>query len=86
MDDRRRGTLVESPRFAELTALVTPAVLAAMIASALLLGHGHGSALPMSAVVAVLAAFAVVRRTGNVALGLVLGLVVNALVPALGIG
>ncbi|MEZ5092844.1 AzlD domain-containing protein [Nocardioides sp.] len=80
------GRLVESERFAELTALVTPAVLAAMIASALLLGHGHATTPAVASVAAVVAAFAVVRRTGNVGLGLALGLAVNACLMFVGLG
>lgn len=79
------GRLVESPRFAELTALVTPAVLAAMIASGLLLTHGRASVPAAGALLAVLAAFWTVRRSGNVAVGLVVGLAVHALALAVGL-
>ncbi|GAA1478709.1 hypothetical protein GCM10009623_31550 [Nocardioides aestuarii] len=72
------GRLVESERFAELTRLVTPAVLAVMVSSALLLGHDGAARPSVAAVVAVLVAFLTVRRTGNLVLGLVVGLVANA--------
>lgn len=80
------GRLVESERFTELTSLVTPAVLAAMVASAVFVSHGAVAMPGVSAVAAVLAAFLIARRTGNVGLGLVVGLVLHALLGFLGLG
>ncbi|TIC88888.1 hypothetical protein E8D34_04355 [Nocardioides sp. GY 10113] len=79
------GRLVESERFLELTSLVTPAVLAAMIASGVVLVHGEPTLPPVGAVVAVAVAFAVVRRTRNVGIGLVAGLAVNGLALFVGL-
>lgn len=76
----------ESERLADLTALVTPAVLAAMIASSLVLVHGHRAAPHPGAVLAVVVAWLAVRRTGNLGVGLALGLGVNALLLLAGVG
>lgn len=54
--------------------LVTPAVLAAMIASSLFVHHGDVAIPALPEVVAVVASAAVARRTGNVGLGLAAGL------------
>jgi branched-subunit amino acid transport protein len=78
--------VVESDRFAELTSLVTPAVLSAMVASAVLLVHGELATPRIGAIAAVGVAFLAVRRTGNVGLGLVLGLAVNAVAVFGGLG
>lgn len=80
------GRLVESERFTEVTALVTPAVLAVMVASALFLGHGEAAAPTVAAATAVLVAFLAVRRTGNLVLGLAAGLVANAVLVLAGLG
>ncbi|MEQ6901395.1 AzlD domain-containing protein [Nocardioides sp. YIM 152588] len=80
------GRLADSDRLAALSALVTPAVLAGMVASGVLLVHGSPSVPQVGAVLAVAAAFVVVRRTGNVGIGLVAGLLVNGLVVLVGIG
>jgi len=80
------GRLVESEKFAELTSLVTPAVLAAMVASAVLLVHGELATPRVGSVAAVLVAFLTVRRTGNVGLGLALGLAVHAVGVFAGVG
>ena len=58
----------------QLLAVVTPAVLAAMAASSLLLRHGEPAWPALIDVLAVAAAVIVVRRTRNVGLGLAVGL------------
>lgn len=69
------GTRVaQSPRLISMTALVTPAVLASMIAAALFGGHGHTTTPAVAEVAAVVAAFVMARRTGNFGLALAVGM------------
>ena len=72
------------PRPASWIALVTPAVLTAMLASALLLDHGELVRPRLAELLAVLAAIVGVRRTANVSVALAVGLPVFWLVGALG--
>ena len=66
--------LIRSERFASVIGLATPAVLAAMIASALATHHRQfGTPAPVE-LAAVGLAFVVARRTGNLGLALALGL------------
>lgn len=65
-------------------ALVTPAVLAAMVASALFVDHGHVTRPPLAEVAATGCALVVARRSGNVGLALAAGLPVYWIVSALG--
>ncbi|HEY3485770.1 MAG TPA: AzlD domain-containing protein [Ilumatobacteraceae bacterium] len=58
----------------QLLAVVTPAVLAAMATSSLLLHHGEPAWPALVDVLVVAAAVVVVRRTRNVGLGLAVGL------------
>lgn len=64
-------------------ALVTPAVLAAMVASALFLDHGELAKPDPSEVLAVVAAVAVVRHTRNMSTALLVGLPVYWIVGLL---
>lgn len=64
----------ESPRLAEAISMVSPAVLAAIVVSGLLLNNGTVTGPELAEVLAVGAAFGIVHRTGNVSLALVVGL------------
>lgn len=66
--------VAQSPALESVIGLVSPAVLAAIVASALLV-HGGSVAVPDPAgLAAVLGALVAVRRTGNVAAALFIGL------------
>jgi len=64
-------------------ALVTPAVLTAMVASALFLDHGQLERPDPAEVLAIVAAVVVVRRTRNVSTALLVGLPIYWLVAPL---
>ena len=66
--------LVRSPRLTVVAALVTPAVLAAMIAGALATEHGRVVAPSATAIASVGATFATARRGGNFGLALAVGM------------
>lgn len=66
--------LIRSERFASVIGLATPAVLAAMIASALATHHGRVDTPAPVEVAAIGLAFLVARRSGNLGLALALGL------------
>jgi branched-subunit amino acid transport protein len=68
------GRLVGSMRLRAALGFVTPAVLTAMVASALLLQHHRLAAPRVPEIAAVAGAFVVARRTGNVSLALAVGL------------
>lgn len=68
------GGAVASPRVAAWIALVTPAVLTAMVASALVLDHGVVHRPGVADATAVVVAIVAVRRTGNVSTALLVGL------------
>jgi branched-subunit amino acid transport protein len=63
-----------SAHLKSITALVTPAVLASMIVSAMVVHHGEVTAPPLLEIAAISSAFAVARRTGNFGLALAVGL------------
>lgn len=63
---------------------VTPAVLAAIIASALLLDHGEVARPELAGLVAVAGAVVAVRRTSNVGMALIVGLPTYWIVSAVG--
>lgn len=67
--------LVRSKHLTTITALVTPAVLAAMVTGALAVDHGRVAAPGVTEIVAVCAAFAAARRIGNFGLSLLVGMV-----------
>ena len=73
-----------SPRPARWIALVTPAVLTAMLVSALVVDHGVVTRPPIAEPLAILAAVVGVRRFGNVSVALAVGLPVYWLAHALG--
>lgn len=75
-----------SSRVGACVALVAPAVLAAMVASSLFLDHGDLARPRLGEAVAIGAALAVVRKTGNVSAALAVGLPVYWLAAALGGG
>lgn len=66
--------------------LAGPAVLAAVVASALFVSDGAAQAAPASHLAAVVAAGLVVRRTGRSLHALLVGLPVAALATLLGLG
>ena len=76
------GAAADAPPPAAWIALVTPAVLTAMVASALLLDHGELVRPQIADLLAILAAIVAVRRTGNVSVALAVGLPVFWLVGA----
>jgi len=78
------GSAVASPRVTAWVGLVTPAVLTAMIASALVLDHGaiHRPGLAETSAIAV--AIVAVRRTRNVSMALLFGLPVYWLAGLVG--
>ena len=78
------GAVATSTRPAQWIALVSPAVLTAMVASALFVDQGHLVRAPIAELAAILAAVIGVRRTGNVSVALAIGLPVFWLVGALG--
>jgi branched-subunit amino acid transport protein len=77
--------LLASPRVEGAIGLVSPAVLSAMVASALLLEGGHLAAPDPVEVAAVACAVVAVRRTGNVSMALAVGLPVCWLGSLVGI-
>ncbi len=66
--------LLSSTTVATAIALVSPAVLSAMVVSALVLDHGRLSPPVLIETLAVAAAVLAVRRTGNVSMALAVGL------------
>jgi branched-subunit amino acid transport protein len=68
------GTASTSLRVSSWIALVSPAVLTAMLASALFVDHGQPARPPIADALAIGAALLAVRRTGIVAVALAVGL------------
>ncbi len=66
--------LLSSTTVAAAIGLVSPAVLSAMVVSALVLDHGRLSPPVLIETVAVAAAVLAVRKTGNVSMALAVGL------------
>ena len=66
--------LLSSPTLETAIGLVSPAVLSAMVVSALVLDHGQLAAPGLVETVAVAAAVLAVRKTGNVSMALAVGL------------
>ena len=81
----RVGADSTSPNMRSLIALVSPDVLSAMIASALLLDHSQVVSPRIAETLAIGAAMLAVRRTGNVSAALAIGMPVYWLATALGI-
>lgn len=80
------GAASASPRAGRWIALVSPAVLTAMVASALLLDHGEVVRPVLGEVLAVGAGVLAVRKTGNVSMALAVGLPVYWIATAIGWG
>ena len=68
------GRLLGSDRFASNIALVSPAVIAAIVASALFIDGGRNVTPPAVSTLAVVAGLAAVRRTNNVSAALMVGM------------
>lgn len=66
--------LTSSPAVESAIGLVSPAVMTAIVASALLLDHGRIALPDLASVLAVGGAIVAVRRTGNVSTALAIGL------------
>lgn len=85
---RSSMTIVErsatSPRLGSWIALVSPAVLTAIIASALLVDHDEIVWPRIGETLAIASAVCAVRKTGNMSLALAVGLPVYWLAGALG--
>lgn len=79
------GASSGSPRVAAWIALVTPAVLATMVASALFLDHGEVIRPRLGEAIAVGVAVLAVRKTRNVSLALAVGLPCYWLTAAVGL-
>lgn len=80
------GRIVRSDRITDFTKLVTPAVLAVMIAGALATNHGRSASPEISELAAVGTAFVVTRKVGNFGVALAAGVAIYWAVRSVGLG
>jgi len=80
------GAAASAPRIGPWLALVSPAVLMALVASSLVLDHGTVVVPHGGETLAIVLAAVAVRVSGNVSMALAVGLPVYWLTSALGLG